>query len=61
MFETEPRLGRSLDDNGLESFLKKNFGAKYLVFVSSRSFKMRELNFAQFLYFFREVCLFFSF
>ena len=25
MFETEPRLGRSLNDNELEAFLKENF------------------------------------
>ena len=35
--------------------------AKYLVFVSIRSLKMRELSFAQFVYFLREVCLFFNF
>ena len=36
-------------------------GAKYLVFVSSRSVKMRELSFAQFVYFLKKVCLFFNF
>ena len=36
-------------------------GAKYLVFVSSRSVKLRELNFTQFVYFLRKVCLFFNF
>ena len=36
-------------------------GAKYLVFVSSRSLKTRELSFAQFVYFLRKVCLFFNF
>ena len=36
-------------------------GGKYLVFVSSRSVKMRELSFAQFVYFLRKVCLFFNF
>ena len=36
-------------------------GAKYLVFVSSRSLKTRELSFAQFVYFWGEVCLFFNF
>ena len=45
-------------------------GAKYLVFVSSRSLKTREISFAQFVYFLknkhivyflREVCLFFNF
>ena len=35
-------------------------GAKYLVFVSSRSVKTRELSFAQFVYFLRKVW-FFSF
>ena len=34
------------------------FGAKYLVFVSSRSFKMRELSFAQFAYFLGQVFIF---
>ena len=37
------------------------YGATYLVFVSSRSVKMRELSFAQFVYFLRKVCLFFNF
>jgi hypothetical protein len=37
------------------------YGATYLVFVSSRSVKMRELSFAQFVYFLRKVCLFFKF
>ena len=37
------------------------FGAKCLVFVSSCSLKTRELSFAQFVYFLRKVCLFFSF
>ena len=36
-------------------------GAKYLVFVSSRSVKLRELSFAQFVYFWGKVCLFFNF
>ena len=36
-------------------------GAKYLVFVSSRFLKTRELSFAQFVYFLRNVCLFFNF
>jgi hypothetical protein len=36
-------------------------GAKYLVFVSSRSVKTRELSFAQSLYFLRKVYLFFNF
>ena len=36
-------------------------GAKYLVFVSSCSVKLRELSFAQFVYFLRKVCLFFNF
>ena len=38
-----------------------NLGAKYLVFVSSRSVKLRELSFAQFVDFLRKVCLFFNF
>ena len=38
-----------------------NLGAKYLVFVSSCSVKMRELSFPQFVYFLRKVCLFFNF
>ena len=33
-------------------------GAKYLVFVSSRSLKTRELSFAQFVYYLRKLCLF---
>ena len=37
------------------------FGAKYLVFVSSRSVKMRELSFAQFVDFLMKVFLFFNF
>ena len=36
-------------------------GAKYLVSVSSHSLKMRELSFATFCIFLREVCLFFNF
>ena len=36
-------------------------GAKYLVFISSRSVKTRKLSFAQFVYFLRKVCIFFSF
>ena len=36
-------------------------GAKYLLFVSSRSVKLRELSFAQFVHFFGKVCLFFKF
>ena len=38
-----------------------NLGAKYLVFVSSCSVKLRELSFAQFVYFLGKVCLFFNF
>ena len=34
-------------------------GGKYLVFVSSRSVKLTELSFAQFVYFWRKVCCFF--
>ena len=40
--------------------MKKNIGAKYLVFVSSCSLKTRELSLAQFVYFLRKVCLFFN-
>ena len=36
-------------------------GAKYLVFVSARSLKPRELSFSQFVYFWLKVCLFFNF
>ena len=36
-------------------------GAKYLLFVSSRSVKLRELSSAQFVYFLGKVCLFFNF
>jgi hypothetical protein len=39
----------------------KDYGTKYLVFVSSRSLKTRELSFAQFGNFLRKVCLFFNF
>ena len=45
----------------VEKLAKAELGAKYLVFVSSHSVKMRELSFAQFLYFLRKVCLFFNF
>ena len=40
-----------------------DFGAKYLVFFSSRSLKTREkyISFAQFVYFLRGVCLLFNF
>ena len=40
----------------------KLFGAKYLDFFSSGSLKTREkyINFAQFVYFLREVCLLFN-
>ena len=38
-----------------------HLGAKYLVFVSSRSVKMSELSMAQFVYFLRKVkCVYFS-
>ena len=39
-----------------------SLGAKYLLFFSSRSLKTREkyISFVQFLYFLREVCLFFN-
>ena len=37
------------------------FGTKYLIFVSSRSVKMRELSFPQFVYFCGKVCSFFNF
>ena len=36
-------------------------GAKYLVFVSSRSVKTRELSFAQSVDFWGKVCIFFNF
>ena len=45
----------------VEKLAKAELGAKYLVFASSDSVKMRELSFAQFLYFLRKVCLFFNF
>ena len=40
-----------------------NYGAKYLVFFSSRSLQTREkyISFAQFVHFLREVCLHFNF
>ena len=48
--------------NFLEGFFElSHLGAKYLVFVSSCSVKMRELSFAQFIYFWGKVCLFFNF
>jgi hypothetical protein len=39
-----------------------SLGVKYLLFFSSRFLKTREkyISFAQFLYFLREVCLFFN-
>ena len=46
---------------GATLHLKKHQGAKYLVFVSSRSVKTREPNFALFVCFLRKVCLFFNF
>ena len=39
----------------------EELGAKYLVFVSCLSLKIRVLSFAQFVYFLRKVCLFFNF
>ena len=36
----------------------RDLGAKYLVFVSSRSGKLRELSFAQIVYYLGKVCLF---
>ena len=62
-------LGKAQDfsDNGSVQnsssplFQNGNQGAKYLVFVSSRSVKLRELSFAQFVYFLGKVCLFFNF
>ena len=39
----------------------RHYGAKYLVFVSSCSVKMRELSFAQFVNFLRKLCLFSNF
>ena len=41
--------------------MKSVLGAKYLVFVSSRSVKLRELSFAQFVDFFWESVCFFQF
>ena len=39
---------------------RRGLGAKYLVFVSSRSVKLRELSLAQFVYFLGKVRLFFN-
>jgi hypothetical protein len=41
--------------------IKFIIGAKYLVFFSSRSVKLRELSFVQFVDFLGKVCLFFNF
>ena len=43
------------------SVLSYILGVKYLVFVSSRSVKLRELSFAQFEDFLWKLCLFFNF
>jgi hypothetical protein len=43
------------------SSLPNHLDAKYLVFVSSRFLKTRELSFAQFGNFLRKVCLFLNF
>ena len=48
--EPGPELPTTIDSHAL--------GAKYLVFVSSRSVKMRELSFAHFVYFLGKMCLF---
>ena len=45
--------------NSVESL--KLFLYSYLVLVSSRSVKTRELSFAQFVYILRKVCIFFNF
>ena len=50
-------LGHSLWSNSPKTLI---FGGKYLVFVSSRSVKMRDYL-SQFEYFLRKVCLFFNF
>ena len=62
------RCDQPIKNNENPENLEKNtrvctvgLGAKYLVFVSSRSVKTRELSFAQFIYFLRKVCLFFNF
>ena len=44
-----------------QNFKENVYVAKYFVFVSSRSVKLRELSFAQFVDFLRKVCLFFNF
>ena len=45
----------------LQKPVNRNLGAKYLVFVSSCFVKLRELSFAQFVYFLGKVCLIFNF
>ena len=62
MTSTPENMHLQLDELALQLLmLCQNLGAKYLVFVSSRSVKMRELSFAQFVYFLKKVCLFFNF
>ena len=55
----------TLGYNGLASSLNCHFtrfaGAKYLVFVSSYSVKLKELSFAQFVYFFGKNVFIFQF
>ena len=52
---------KASEDDEEKLALKK--GAKYLIFFSSCSLKMREkyVSFAQFAYFLREMCLFLNF
>ena len=51
MTSTPENMHLQLDELALQLLmLCQNLGAKYLVFVSSRSVKMRELSFAQFTY-----------
>ena len=57
----ENKKSERIRQNDVYCTLCQVLGAKYLLFVSSRSVKLRELSFAQFVYFWGKVCLFFNF
>ena len=55
--------GHAIENHPMSNTLFGNLGAKYLVFILSRSLKTREkyISFAKFISFVKEVCLLFNF
>ena len=62
MFDYDMQIKAKTDAKMAKMIRFFEYGAKYLVFFSSRSLKTREkcISFAQFVYFLREVCLSFK-